>query len=135
MNVFIALKTPRGQERLEGLAQAAAEATRHAGHTPFVACHEIARRNLREAAQFMPFVRLQMHACGLAIVIYHPDLRGGLIEAGMAYALQIPIWLASQPGEPLSSSARGCAERLIEYRQPGDLYARLLEQYQTLPPL
>jgi hypothetical protein len=49
------------------------------------------------------------------IVLYHPELRGGLIELGLAYAQSIPIWLCYPSGQRVSSSALGCADLTIEY--------------------
>ena len=55
------------------------------------------------------------------IVLDHPELRGGLIELGLAYAQRIPIWLVFQPGGKVSSSALGCSELTLEYTCLEDL--------------
>ena len=66
-------------------------------------------------AQFMPLVRQHIQQAGLVIVIYDAELRGGLIEEGIAYAAGVPIWLLHRRGERVSSSARACAALVIEY--------------------
>src|SRR5512139_816413 len=110
MEIFIAMKAlageahPGGDIRREQLA----------GLVPFVATQEIARQGLTPA-QFMPFVRQRIQQAGLVIVIYDAELRGGLIEEGIAYAVGVPIWLLHRRGERVSSSARACAALVIEY--------------------
>jgi hypothetical protein len=51
----------------------------------------------------------------LLIVVHHPELRGGLIELGIAYAYGIPIWLVHRGEEQVSSSIMGCADLVLEY--------------------
>ena len=125
MEVFIAMKALAGEAHPDGdircaaaareqLAGLVAEAVHQAGHTPFVATQEIARQSLAPA-QFMPFVRQRIQQAGLVIVIYDAELRGGLIEEGIAYAVGVPIWLLHRRGERVSSSARACATLVIEY--------------------
>ena len=88
---------------------------RRAGHQAFVAYREIQQRGWQDGREFMPFVRQHLRGSGLLLLVYTPDLRGGLIEAGMAYAWDVPIWLVQRRGERVSSSARGCAERIFAY--------------------
>ena len=125
MKIFIAMKVPRGDKDLRLTADLVTAAVKSAGHQPFLATDEIARRGLTDPREFMPFVRGHLHSANLAIVINHPELRGGLIEAGMAYAWDIPIWLCCKPGERVSSSMRGCADVTIEYRTLENLQDQL----------
>jgi hypothetical protein len=120
MEIFISMKVSRGNILREQLAGLIAEAALQAGHTPFVATQEIARRGLTPQ-QFMPFVRQRIQQAGLVIVIYDAELRGGLIEEGIAYADGVPIWLLHRQSEQVSSSARACAERVIEYESLDEL--------------
>ena len=76
----------------------------------------------------MPFVRGHLRCADLVILLNHPELRGGLIEAGMAYAWDIPIWLCHKPGERVSSSMRGCADVTIEYTTLDELHDKLSDQ-------
>lgn len=110
------MKVPRGDKDLRLTAELVTAVVRSTGHQPFLATDEIARHGLTDPREFMPFVRDNLRSADLAIVINHPELRGGLIEAGMAYAWDIPIWLCHRPGERVSSSMRGCADVTIEYR-------------------
>jgi hypothetical protein len=114
MNIFISLKAPRDDGDLCVASLALAEAVRAAGHKPFIAWYEIEEKGL-SPQQFMPFVREHLRACDLIFVLYHPELRGGLIELGIAYAYGIPIWLAHQSGDTISSSALGCADLVLAY--------------------
>jgi hypothetical protein len=114
MNIFISLKAPRDDGDLRVASLALAEAVRAAGHEPFIAWYEIEEKGL-SPRQFMPFVREHLHTCDLLLVLYHPELRGGLIELGIAYAYGIPIWLAHQSGDTISSSALGCADLVLVY--------------------
>jgi hypothetical protein len=114
MNIFISLKAPRDDGDLRVASLALAEAVRAAGHKPFIAWYEIEEKGL-SPQQFMPFVREHLRACDLIFVLYHSELRGGLIELGIAYAYGIPIWLAHQSGDTISSSALGCADLVLAY--------------------
>ena len=125
MNVFISLKVPRGDAELETLAEVAAMAVRAAGHDPFLAPHEIAHRGFTSPKDFMPFVRQHAENSDLMIVLYHPELRGGLIELGLAYAHHIPIWLCYKFGQRVSSSARGCADLTVEFTSFDELSEKL----------
>jgi nucleoside 2-deoxyribosyltransferase len=125
MNIFIAMKVPRADAELRLAANLLAAAVQSAGHQPFLATNEIAKRGLSNPQDFMPFARKNLLDSDLVIVLYHPDLRGGLIEAGMAYAQNIPIWLCHRPGERVSSSMRGCADVTIEYESLDDLRYKL----------
>ena len=127
LDIFIGMKAPRGDTGLEGLADLLAGCVLAAGHTPLVAYREIERRGLAEPEVFMPFVRQAIRASDLVLILYHPELRGGLIEAGIAYGLNKPVWLIYPAGQRVSSSARGCASRNIVYLDAGDLQRQLGE--------
>ena len=131
MIVFIAMKVPRTDKELRLAADLLSATVKSTGHQPFLATDEIAKRGLIDPKEFMPFVRQNLHNADLLILLNHPDLRGGLIEAGMAYAREIPIWLCHKPGERVSSSMRGCADVAIEYESLDDLQRKL---FNTLKP-
>ena len=128
MNIFIAMKVPRIDAELRFAADLLAATVKSAGHQPFVATDEIAKRGLTDPKDFMPFVHQNLLDSDLVILLYHPDLRGGLIEAGMAFAHNIPIWLCHQPDERVSSSMRGCANVTIEYESLEDLRYKLFNR-------
>ena len=132
MKIFIAMKVPRAEVELRLAADLLAATVEATGHQPFVATEEIAQRTLTEPKDFMPFVREHLRSADLLILINHPGLRGGLIEAGMAYAWEIPIWLCHQPGERVSSSMRGCADATIEYVSLDDLQNNLSSRLKEL---
>ena len=125
MKIFIGMKVPREDEDLRRSANRLSAIIKSAGHLPFVATDEIAQRGLIDPNDFMPFVRKHLQDSDLVIILNHPELRGGLIEAGMAYAWDIPIWLCYRPSERLSSSMRGCAAETIEYVDLDDLDYKL----------
>jgi hypothetical protein len=126
MKIFISLKAPRDDNDLCAASLVLAEAVRAAGHEPFIAWQEIEEKGL-SPQQFMPFVREQLRTCDLLLVLYHPELRGGLIELGIAYAYGIPIWLAHRGEEQVSSSALGCVDLVLEYASLDDLQKKVLE--------
>ncbi len=128
MKIFISLKVPRRNPELEQLADLMEQTLRASGHDPFLAPREIACRGLTRPADFMPFVRQQAETADLMIVLYHPELRGGLIELGLAFAHRIPIWLCYKSGQPVSSSALGCASIQLEYDDLQDLKTKLMAQ-------
>ena len=115
MKIFVSLKALRGDPELEQMAAVAESAIRQAGHAPFVAPQEIINQGFTNPKDFMPFTRQQAANCDLMLVFYHPELRGGLIELGLAYARETPIWLCYSAGQKVSSSALGCADLTIEY--------------------
>ena len=125
MKVFVAMKVPRTDKELRQAAVMLAETISSSGHEPFVATDEIAKRRLTDPQDFMPFARQNLLDSDLVIVLYHPELRGGLIEAGMAYGNNTPIWLCHQAGERVSSSMRGCADVTIEYESLDELQNNL----------
>ena len=127
MKIFISQRAPREDGDLRVASLDLAEAVRAAGHEPFIAWYEIEEKGL-SPQQFMPFVREHLRACDLILVLYHPELRGGLIELGIAYAYGIPIWLAHQSGDTISSSALGCAHLVLEYSSLEDLQDMVREQ-------
>lgn len=118
------MRVPRGNAELEQASDRIAAAILAAGHEPFIAWREIERGRLASET-FMPFVRRHIQNCGLLLALYHPELRGGLIEMGVAYASSLPIWLAHRPGEPVSSSALGSASRALVYTCLADLSQQL----------
>ena len=126
MKIFISQKAPRGDENLLTASLALADTVRAAGHEPFLAWREIEQLGL-SARQFMPFVRDHLRTCELLLILYHPQLRGGLIELGIAYAGGIPIWLAHSRGQRVSSSALGCADLVLEYSGLDDLHKMILD--------
>lgn len=131
MKVFIVVKVPRGNAGIEQLATLLAQQVQKAGHQPFVAYREILRLGLDSPQVFMPFVRQQIRESRLMIVAYHPELRGGLIEAGIAFADGVAVWLLHQAGEQVSSSALGCAAWICAYQTLDDLAVLLAEQLAT----
>jgi len=122
------MKVPRADEDLRLAADLLPAAVKSTGHQPFLATDEIASRGLTDPKDFMPFVREHLRRADLVIILNHPDLRGGLIEAGMAYAWDIPIWLCHKPGERVSSSMRGCTDVTIEYETLDDLRDKVFAQ-------
>jgi hypothetical protein len=134
MKVFISMKVPHGDSNLEQLAMLTAEIVRQAGHDPFTATEEILNQGLSNPKEFMPFAKYHVETSSLVIVLYHPELRGGLIELGLAYANDIPIWLCHKPGQRISSSALGCAEKTIEYTSLEDLRSTLSTHMRKLKP-
>lgn len=134
MRVLISMKAIRGSAELDALADLVAGVVSQAGHQTLVATREIARLGLTVPAEFMPYVRGEIKTCHLLLVLYHPELRGGLIELGMAYTENIPIWLCSRAGEYVSSSARGCADLQIKYNTMAELADKLAVHLETLTP-
>lgn len=128
MKIFISIRVPRPGDGREETVNAAVHAALQAGWQPFVAYQEIRRRGLLQPAAFMPYVRTAIGESQLVLVLYDPELRGGLIEVGIAYALGIPIWLSHHQGVTVSSSALGCATRVIAYHDPADLAAQLFQR-------
>jgi len=121
MKIFISLKVPRGDAGLESIITHLTDAIHTAGHTSFIATEEITSAGLTASQGFMPFVRENLADTDLFIVVYHPELRGGLIEVGIAYERRIPIWLCHKADEKVSSSMLGCADMTIEYNDVDDL--------------
>ena len=128
MKIFVSMKVPRADVQLASVISAMDSAIRTAGHTPFIATQEIAKVGMTSPQEFMPFVRQHLATCDLCIVIYHPELRGGLIEAGIAYQRRIPIWLCHKPNEKVSSSMRGCSDLVLTYNDANDLKEKIKEK-------
>ena len=128
MKVFVSLKVPRGDLERESIITHLSEAISTKGHSPFIATSESAQAGLTEPKDFMPFVRDHLADTELLIVVYHPELRGGLIEVGMAYERRIPIWLCHKAEKKVSSSMVGCANKVITYNRVGDLKKKMLEE-------
>ncbi len=124
-NVFISIRVPGEHDQRFLLAETIKNAVIRSGSQPFVAYQEILRLGLASSQEFMPFVRRQLRLCSLVIVAYDSELRGGLIEAGLAYAWNIPIWVLHQTGIRVSSSILGCADQTIAYENLQHLDARL----------
>jgi hypothetical protein len=125
MKIFVSMKVPRGDADLEQLAALARDVISQAGHDPFIATREIEAQGLTDPKDFMLFVRQQAATSDLMIVLDHPELRGGLIELGLAYAQSIPIWLCYPSEQRVSSSALGCADLTIEYVDLEDMQKQL----------
>jgi hypothetical protein len=125
MKVFVVIKVPRGHAGRAETAQAVCQAIQSSGQEVFLAYQEIEQRRLSDPHQFMPLVREQIRRSDLIVILYDAELRGGLIEAGIAYANGVPIWLAHRCGERVSSSALGCAETVIEYSGLQELVQQL----------
>lgn len=124
MKIFIAIRVPHVDPTAETLVSMLEQVLSTNGHIPFVAYREIKIRELTPA-QFMPYVREEISTSNIVLVVYSPDLRGGLIEMGIAYALGVPVWLAVRKGERVSTSARACARRIFEYEDRGELADKL----------
>lgn len=124
------MKVPCADAELRLAADLLAATIKSAGHQPFVAADEIAKHGLSNPQDFMPFARQNLLESDLVIVLYHPELRGGLIEAGVAYAQGIPIWLCHRADERVSSSMRGCADVTIELESFDDLQKEINEKLQ-----
>lgn len=122
------MKVPRVDEELRLAADLLSATVKSTGHQPFLAPVEIAQNGLTDPKEFMPFVREHLRSADLFLLLNHPDLRGGLIEAGMAYAWEIPIWLCHKPGERVSSSLHGCADVTIEYETLDELRDKLFSR-------
>ncbi|MDH5506303.1 MAG: hypothetical protein OEZ02_03705 [Anaerolineae bacterium] len=100
---------------MTALAELLTGKCKQAGHIPCLAYAEIARAGMTGGEQWMPWVREQVRGTDLVLLAYTAELRGGLIEAGIAYAAGVPVWLLARSGERVSNSARGCAQRVIAY--------------------
>ena len=124
MKIFVAIRQPRHDLTAGTLTNCITSVIQSLGHMAFIAYSEIIQRNLTPR-QFMPYVRHEISTSDLVIVVYSANLRGGLIELGIAYALDIPIWLAVPAGEYVSSSALACAAQVVEYATEQDLEAKL----------
>lgn len=125
MKIFVSCKVPRGHPERTELAQAVSRSIQNTGHVVFLAYWEIEQRGITDPRRFMPLVREHIHCSDLVILIYEAELRGGLIEAGIAYAAGVPIWLVHRYGEPVSSSILGCVSMVIEYRNKQELIRQL----------
>jgi hypothetical protein len=124
MKLLIAMRVPRADPAAERLVVDIAEAITSAGHVPFIAYQEIAWRGLTPK-QFMPFVKEEISTSNIVLVVYSPDLRGGLVELGIAYALGVPIWLAASKGEHVSTSALACASQVFYFSTAQELVSSL----------
>jgi hypothetical protein len=124
MKFFVAMRVPRDDPAAEHLAAAVAEMLTATGNLSLIAYQEIARRGL-SPEQFMPYVKEEISTSNIVLVVYSPNLRGGLIELGIAYALGVPVWLAAHRCEHVSSSALACASKVIYFESAQDLVVSL----------
>ena len=129
MKVFVVIKALRGHAERTSLAEAVRQAIQDNGHEVFLASWEIEQRGITDSRQFMPLVREQIRCSDLMLILYDIELRGGLIEEGIAYADGVPVWLAHRRGERVSSSALGCAESVIEYSDLQELTQQLRTKF------
>ena len=125
MKIFVVIKALRGHAERMSLAEAVRRVIQDCGHEVFLASWEIEQRGISDPRQFMLLVREQIRGSDLMIILYDAELRGRLIEEGIAYADGVPIWLAHRRGERVSSSALGCAESVVEYSDSQELAQRL----------
>lgn len=123
MQIFVTLKAPCEDPALQSLAGLLETEITRAGHSPFIASCELAKRGL--AAGFMQYIRQHIKNSDLLLLLYHPDLRGGLIEQGIAYALGIPVWLAHPADLNISTTARECATQNFPYHTPQHLLTQI----------
>ncbi len=126
-HIFISMKVPRDRQDLLQAATSIVAAVLQAGHAPFLAFREIEYRGLKTPKEFMPFVREQIKASDLLLLLYDPEIRGGLVEAGIAYADGIPLWLLHKQGEAVSSSVKGIASKIIAFESAETLEAALMD--------
>lgn len=126
MKVFVAIRVPRPGDGRRELVERVAQVATDCGHQPFISYQEILQHGLRGARAFMPFVRQHIRTSDLLIVLYDPELRGGLVELGIAYAFEIPIWLCYPWDSQVSTSARGCAARQLAYANQENLASQLI---------
>ncbi len=135
MRVFVGMKALRGDASRLELAEVISLAVMDAGHEAFVASAEIERRGIANPNAFMAYVLGEMRRCQAALIVYEAELRGGLIELGMAYALGLPVWLAAPADEAhISSSALGCAETVIYYPDLAGLAAAIQQRLRRGQP-
>lgn len=118
-NIFVCLKY--SHPNVDHLAHTLSEVILAAGHQPVIAYQEITERGFTTGQLWMPFVRDLLHEADLLVVVHDPQLRGGLIEVGIAYALDVPVWLLHQQAETVSHSLLGCAEQILVYEQWADI--------------
>jgi hypothetical protein len=128
--VFIVVKYSHPEAEL--LTDRLVALTSTAGYRPFVGYREIRDRSLTNGAQWMPFIKQQLAQAQLCVLVYDAALRGGLVEAGIAFAYNIPIWLFAQHDLAISRSVVGCAARLFEYDGLDNLEQQLAQAYRTL---
>jgi hypothetical protein len=136
MKVFLVVKYSCGNDELAELADTLVTVSQEAGHTPFVGWREIRKRHLSAGRDWMPYIKRLLSTCDLLILVDEESLRGGFVELGMAYAQSLPIWVLCRPGQSISNSVQGCAEKIIRYESFDELSHHLLEaylQYKTEP--
>ena len=131
MNIFIVVKYRQGNDELTTLANTLAAATQAVGHLPLVGWREIRKRNFSSGREWMSFIKTMISTCALLVLVYDESLHGGFVELGIAYARAIPIWVLSRPGQMLSNSVGGCAEKIILYESTEALYTHLVKAYQS----
>jgi hypothetical protein len=129
--VFIVVKYSHPEAEL--ISDRLVTLTNTAGYQSFLGYREIRDRQLTDGTQWMPFIKQQLAQAQLCLLVYDPLLRGGLVEAGIAFAYAIPIWLIVQRDLAISRSVLGCATRLFRYDRLHDLEQQLAQAYRTLP--
>jgi hypothetical protein len=136
MKVFLVIGYKRTTGGSEELADSLVTVTQLADHTPCVGWREIRKRHFSTGREWMPFIKTLLSTCDLLILLYEDSLRGGFVELGIAYAQSLPIWVLSRPGQSISHSVQGCAEKIILYESLDRLPHLLLQayrQYKTEP--
>ena len=112
------------------LAQELAEHLGDHGHRTLLAPLEIARHKL-SVHERMRWVKQQLEHTAWLVVLEHPQLRGGLIELGIAHALGVPSVVCHHPGARVSSSALGCALAVLTHHDSLDLAQQLRQVFNT----
>jgi hypothetical protein len=131
MNVFIVVKYNCGNTELDALADELERVTHAVGHRPVVGWREVVQRQFTSGQEWMPFIKQCIRTCNLFILMYDESLRGGFVELGIAYAAQIPIWVLCKEGTRISNSVRGCANKIISYRDLAMASEQLRDAYCT----
>ena len=63
MKIFVSLKVPRGDAKLEQLALLIRDIIQRTGHEAFIANDVITRQELTDPKDFMPYVRRHVEDC------------------------------------------------------------------------
>jgi len=113
MKVFVTINASLSDTQQEVLTQLIENEITNMGFIPFIAVQELQKLGLKPG--FMNFIKQHIEQSDLLILVYHPELRGGLIEQGIAYAHNIPIWLCHPTHLKVSNTARECSTKTIAY--------------------
>ncbi len=127
MKIFIVSKYKNNNASQEKLVDIIEQQCEKSGHKIFTGYKEIDKAKIISAKNWMPFVKKHIESSDILIVIYEKGLEGGLIEEGIAYGRNIPIWFLFKKGETVSSSAIGCADKKAEFEGLDDLRDKLEE--------